>query len=437
MKLIVAILFSFLTMDSTASFAPDSTLYQTLIEIEGVDSVNIIETKSHFESNYQIWFGQPVDHNNPESAKFPQQVRLGHVSASEPLIVEIEGYQLSRFTSGELAMLFQANELRIEHRFFTPSAPKEIPYEWLTTWQAATDQHVIIQRIAETVYPKSKVVTTGISKGGQCTLLHRSMYPDDADVSVPYVAPLNFKREDERIYSFLKSVGTEAQRNQIFKFQNLCFSRKDTLVEELKKLAAEKGWTWDMPTDKAFEYYVLEYSFAFWQWGSTSFDEIPTGTESSTEILQHVLDVSGVSFFEAKGVDHLRPFFWAALTEIGMYGYETEPFEQYLETSAPYLFDFTAPADTQPSYDNTAVLDVKAYLDASAEHIYCIYGGLDTWSATRVALISEAKKRDCYVHVFEEGHHGTRVLNFPEKQQKKIIKQLEKAIGKKAVLPKK
>ena len=32
-------------------------------------------------------------------------------------------------------------------------------------------------------------LATGISKGGQATMFYRSYFPDDVDISVPYVAP--------------------------------------------------------------------------------------------------------------------------------------------------------------------------------------------------------------------------------------------------------
>jgi hypothetical protein len=399
--------------------------------IAEVDSFRSIKAKSHFKNSYEIWFSQPIDHNDTASKRFPQRVILGHVGFNEPVMVELQGYSIRRTSSYELANYFKANQLIIEHRYFAKSRPDSLDWNKLTTWQAATDQHIVIEKIKTAVYPESKFITTGISKGGQCTLLHNALYPKDAVASVPYVAPLNFAREDDRIYSFLKSVGTARQRNQIETFQKLCLSKKDELVPMLQAKADKKGWRWNLSTEKAFEYYVLEYSFAFWQWGRYDFDEIPNARSSNEEILKHVLAVSGVSFFEESGVEPQRPFFWVAHTEIGLYGYETVAFEKYLGTTEPYLFEFTLPVGTNPPYDPTAVKNVQKHLDTKAENIFCIYGGMDTWSATKVELNADAAKRNCFVYVFEDGHHQTRIKHFPKTERKDILERLEEILEKK------
>ena len=403
------------------------------MDIADVDSVKRIPAQSHFTSCYEVWFSQKLDHTDPESVRFRQKVVLGHVGFNEPVVVEIQGYGIRRTSSYELALRFQCNQLQIEHRYFERSRPKELVWPLLTTWQAATDQHEIILRIREALYPESPFVTTGISKGGQCTLLHSALYPTDAVASVPYVAPLNFAREDERIYTFLETVGTKKQRKAITAFQKLCFAKRNELVPLLDAMAEEKNWHWNMSTDSAFTYYVLEYSFALWQWGGVNFDSIPTKKSSDAAILNHVLEVSGISFFEESGVEALRPFFWAAHTEIGMYGYQTKSFKKYLNTTEPYLFAFTLPEGDHPVYDPTAVNGVQEYLDTEAENIICIYGGMDTWGATRVNLNETAASRNCQVYVLETGHHQTRIAHFPESTRQEILQKLEPLIGKKAL----
>ena len=141
-------------------------------------------------------------------------------------------------------------------------------------------------------------MSTGISKGGQCTYIHRSLYPNDVDGSIAYVAPLNFEREDPRIYTFLENVGTVDERNSVLNFQRMCFERSSTLISLLKQQGEDFDYTWDFDVRTAFEYYVLEYSFAYWQWGPLYRDEsIPDKNASDEIILNHLLAISGVSFF--------------------------------------------------------------------------------------------------------------------------------------------
>ena len=97
---------------------------------------------------------------------------LGHKQSDAPVIVELEGYNIWSSEEGELANILKGNQLTIEHRFFDQSVPEGgIPWENLTIKQAADDQHEIIQAIRQKIYPASKWISTGISKGGQTTIM--------------------------------------------------------------------------------------------------------------------------------------------------------------------------------------------------------------------------------------------------------------------------
>ena len=110
----------------------------------------------------------------------------------------------------QLPFLFRPNAIALQFHnhgsfflFMPQQNPLFEPWQYLTIKQAAADHHAIIQTLKAKLYPRSKWVTTGISKGGQTTIFHRYFYPEDADVSVPYVAPLNLKEVDPRIERFL------------------------------------------------------------------------------------------------------------------------------------------------------------------------------------------------------------------------------------------
>ena len=150
----------------TAPVVETRDLISRLKAIPGVQKVQQQERNSIFEKNIELWFDQAIDHRDPESPVFLQRVLLGHVAYKAPCIIEIQGYNIGKRTGGEIATLLDANEVRIEHRFFEPSRPDEIPWEHLTVWQAATDQHRIIEKIKKYIYPNSKFISTGISKGG-------------------------------------------------------------------------------------------------------------------------------------------------------------------------------------------------------------------------------------------------------------------------------
>ena len=258
-------------------------------------------------------------------------------------------------------------------------------------------------------------------------MIHRSMYPDDVDASVCYVAPLNFKREDPRIWNFLETVGTKDERRQIQDFQRTCFKRKNGLLEELNKLADERGYEWSFSREVALEYYILEYSFAFWQWGA-SFEDIPSSRVSDKELLDHVLAVSGISFFEDSGVEKQRSFFYAAMSEMGIYDYDIRPFKSYVSQDK-YNFEFTVPGSMQVRFDPSPMEKVNSFIQDSAKTMLFIYGELDTWSATAVELSDEAKARGLRKYVLKGGNHGTRIRHFSEGDRKNIISTIEGWIG--------
>lgn len=402
-----------------------SKVREALERIPEIQLILPIEAGAPFEEGYEFYFEQHTNPFDTTSPTFLQRVQLGHTDFNKPMIVELEGYNLYDGPAGELTDMFGANQLRIEHRYFGKSNPEgETPWTSLTIRNAAEDHHRIIQALKKVLYSDQSWLSTGISKGGQTTLIHRSFHPEDVDASVCYVAPLNFEREDHRIHDFLKTVGTAEQREKIREFQLLCLRRKNELVKELEKKMKERAWSWDFPTDVAFDYYTLEYSFAFWQWGAYSFDQIPTNDAPPSEILNHLLTVSGVSFFEKSGVEELRSYFYTAMTEEGIYDYDTTGFSQYLSKDV-YNFEFTLPKGfEQVSFDPVPMSTLFDFLQEEANNMLFIYGEKDPWSATAVELPQNAADRGLYKYL-AKGNHATRIGSFSEAEQKEMLKILE------------
>lgn len=409
------------TLQPTAP--PPEIKLSTFEKLAGMKNVVSIEKKdpvSHFDENYEIWFEQPVDYEDSSKGSFKQRVFLGYENPEQPVIVELKGYGMGSEKAGELANHYKANQLSIEHRYFNNSRPEEIDWNTLTVKNAAKDQARIIDAIRNALYPNTKFISTGISKGCQTVMLHRRYFPDNVDACVCYVGPLNFEREDPRVYKFLKEVSTQNNRDKVKAFQDLCFENREALLEMMKTAAIEKDMSWEFGVEKAIDYTILEYSFAFWQWG-TPIENIPTGEVSPEEIYRHLINVVGYSFFEEKSVESLQPYFWAALTEQGIYGYETAPFKKYLNTDKDiYTFDWAFPEGFSKSFDYAPMQEVKNFLDYVAEDMLFIYGEYDSWSATAVELENDTKNRELYKYVLPEGSHTTRIKSFSPEKQKEI-----------------
>lgn len=400
---------------------------EQLEQLPGVVSVAEIVTDSLFLEQYDVYFEQEIDHTSKEAGTFQQRVIVSHVNNKAPVVAVLEGYSISHARATEITQYFNCNQINIEHRFFKNSRPDTIPWEKLTVWQAATDQHKIIQAL-KTIYSNSWL-TTGVSKGGQTTMFHRCYYPNDVSASVPYVAPLNLAREDERIYEFLKSVGEEEDRMRVYNFQLLCFKNFNELLLKFKTKAKEKKWTFAMGLERALEYTILEYSFALWQYGGIKFENIPDSTATVSQLFNHLATISSFTFFEDSGVSEYHPFFWAALTEIGMYGYQTKPFEEYLGDTI-YTFDFTAPPGTKPKYTSKTVNEVKSFLDTEASNMLFIVGAYDTWGAT---AYYPSGNNNLLTKVLEKGYHGTSINDFKSNERMQMYSLLQEWLNVKTI----
>ncbi|PWI31288.1 aminopeptidase [Flavobacteriaceae bacterium LYZ1037] len=407
------------TPQTSVTTEHELSTFEKLASIENVVTIEKREPVSHFDENYEIWFEQPIDYNDLSKGTFRQRVLLGFENPTQPVIVELHGYGIGTEKAGELASHYKSNQLNIEHRYFNNSRPKTIDWNTLTIENAAKDQTRIINAIRKAVYPNAKFISTGISKGCQTTMIHRRYFPENVDACVCYVGPLNFEREDPRVYEFLNNVSTQENRDKVKAFQNLCFENRTALLEMMKEAAIEKDMSWEFGVDKAIDYTILEYSFAFWQWG-TPIESIPTESASAKEIYNHLISVVGYGFFEEKAVDNLQPYFWAALTQQGIYGYETAPFKQYLNTEEIYKFDWAFPEGITKPFDPIPMKEVQTFLDNSAEDMLFIYGEYDSWSATAVELEKDASDRDVYKFVQPQGSHTTRIKSFSPESQKEI-----------------
>lgn len=394
-----------------------------------------------FGEYYEFWFEQPIDHENPSVGTFKQKVLLGHKREKAPVIVELEGYGIWTEEEGELAGLLKGNQLTIEHRFFDKSVPEgEIPWKYLTIKQAAADHHAVIQTLKDKLYPQSKWIATGISKGGQCTIFHRYFYPDDVEVSVPYVAPLNFKYADPRIERFLNKAGAnkkewgnfffgngDAQKDCFYSvrdFQLLCFRHFNDLLPLFEGYAAEKGYTYTKVggVKRALELSILEFQFSFWQWGHEC-GNIPEEGDDLDMLFEYLVKISSPSFFDDAEIRKMYPFFYAAATEIGMYEYNTHPFRKYMEEKENINFDFAFPegAERKP-FDEEQMQAINRWLQTGAEKILFIYGGKDPWSATAVEL----KKNDkCSKYIRGDMGHQCRIAHFEEITKMDIIETLK------------
>ncbi len=197
---------------SSAFARSGSELSDWLRKFPGL-KIETIEPDSIFNEAYKIYFPQHVDHNDPASPLFYQLIYLSHIERESPVVIDLEGYEI-HYTASELSDYIGANQLVVEHRFFGESLPDSVNWKYMNIKQAATDHHKIIDFFND--FYTGKWISTGISKGGQTVMYHRYFFPDDVDISVPVVAPLNFSDNDPRVHSFINNVATAECRNKVY-----------------------------------------------------------------------------------------------------------------------------------------------------------------------------------------------------------------------------
>jgi len=386
-----------------------------------VREVRTLRNESSFERILEVMIEQPLDHHQPDGETFIQRVYVSHVDPGKPVVMVTAGYDANYYYTSEITSELQCNQLMIEHRYFGRSVPDSLRWEYLDTWQAASDHHRIVNLFKE-LY-SGQWISTGISKGGQTVMYHSFYYPEDVDVRVPYVAPLNFGLEDKRIYSFLDQVGSARERRKVLQFQKMALKRQEECRKVFRSFSENKGYTYQLAggLEKAYEYCVLEYSFAFWQWAYVPAGKIPGRQASPEKVIEHMNLVAGFDYFSDQFILENRPFFYQALTEMGYYGYDLNSFEKLLKHVDNPIFTFTIPESVELSFNAQLSHELQQYLEKEADNYIYIYGEYDTWSATAVASTGSTNSR---IFIKEGGSHRTRINNMPEEQKKEIYSTL-------------
>lgn len=414
-----ALLLFVLLSASTSSFA-QTVLEQKISAISAIKEIRPLET-SEFSEKYVTYFTQPLDHRHPEKGSFRQRVIVSHAGFDRPTVIVTEGYgaayALRPQYREELSKLLNANMIFVEYRYFLESTPEPKDWQYLTAENSADDLHAITTAF-KSIYP-GKWIATGISKGGQTTLLYRTFYPDDVVISVPYVAPLCYGVEDGRHEPFLHKVSTSENRKKIEDFQLEALKRKATLLPRFEKYCTEKNYSFRAPIEEIYDYSVLEYSFALWQWG-TPISSIPATTASDDEIFSHLLAISEPGYFTADSPN--ASFFVQAARELGYYGYDVQPFKQYLsiQSSEGYLHRLMLPEELKDMpFDKTLSKKITKFLKKQDPKMIFIYGQNDPWTAAGVTWLKN--KKNIHVFIQPNGSHLARINTLPEAEKAKVM----------------
>ena len=402
-----------------------SILFQKLTELFPKAEITAIENLEGYSESYQLILNEPVDHKNPQNGTFKHYMYLSHLDFGKPMVIETHGYSTNNIKS-EVSKLVYANQIAVEYRFYGKSRPEPLPWEYLTNDQAIADYHDIVVKLKQ-LYT-GKWISTGISKGGETSLIYKSKYPNDVDVAMPYVAPLIDSTEDPRTINHTRTIGTAECRDKITAFQRAVLKNREAVLQEFQQYATTKKMSFtEVPYAEALEYAVLEFPFSFWQWGGHC-NEIPPVTASPKELFDYLNDIVGLRTYNDKTNFNDLPSFYQHLNELGYYGFDLSPVADLLQIVKSTSNDRFAPKGVVIKYNPQYIKDVRNYVENKGDKILYIYGGYDTWFS---CAPTPDPKLDALKMVLPTGSHKTRVKDFPEKDKALIMETLSRWLAEK------
>lgn len=420
----VKIVFVFLLV-AVISFSQNSDIENFMNQQPQIVEIKIIPGNDFFNKTFQIMVRQPLDHNDTTKGFFLQRVFVAHKAKENPVVLGTEGYAANYASTpryiNELSTMLNASQITVEHRYFGKSWPEPINWDYLTVKNANADHHLVVKMFKK--YYTGKWVNTGISKGGQTAVYHRAFYPDDVDVTVAYVAPLNFGIEDGRHEPFISNVpGTPELRKRIQEFQIEILKNRTVIMPKLEKFIADKKFTFRIPHEAVLDYCVLEYPFALWQWGRLT-HKIPTTAVGTDSLFNHLMKVSNPSYFSIEDQENIKSFFVQAARELGYYGYETKSLKKflYIKNAEGYLREIFLPAGLKIRYNKKTAKEVSKFMKKSDEPILLIYGEWDPWTATAFDVYNPNQVKV----VKAGGSHSTHIKNLSPDQQNLVKEKLE------------
>jgi hypothetical protein len=379
--------------------------------LEGV-TVAEISPQNGYNREFQLDITQPVDHNNPDGAKFTQRAYLSHNDETMPMVFAPNGYGSTASSSQELALLLQANCLNVTHRYFVGSRPVPLNWQYLTIKQSADDHHRIVELLKK-IY-KGKWISTGASKSGLTALFHRRYYPDDVDATIASVAPFTFGIKDERYPVYLRNIGGSDCFPKLMKVQQFVLNHRTEFISLINNYIQTSGAAYSLDPELILELDIMDYPFTFWQYFNLSCASIPdTSTSTAAQIFSHYNNIVPISSFSDGNLSYFEPYAYQAITELGAPAYETGYLSSYLKKIDPDAagnpnYELVAPSGVSSSFNGNTITDIYSWLQEHGDKIIYIYGKNDPWSAGAIELTGPA---DAILIMQEGANHKVKIAD--------------------------
>lgn len=370
---------------------------------------------------FAIEVDQPVDHADTAGPTFRQHLFLVHRGCERPTLVADWGYSNEYFFDIELSLLYETNDLWIEHRYQGLSVPDTADWSWsaLTIENGARDMHEIIAAFRQ-LY-EGRWVSTGASKGGITATYHAYYFPDDLDGSVPYVAPASRARIDPAYQTFLDESLPAGCSDRIRDVQVAALtSRREMMLGRLIEYTGPGG------EEQALEALTAHLDWSFWQaFGETYCNQVPRASATNARFWKFYLDFSYLAFAAPAApaapdeTMKLGGLYYEWLTEQGFALQVNDRVEPLLEQPSATAtmednFNEMLPGVILPPYDGAVTAAVRDWARDDAEDMLFIYGQYDPWSGGAM----DAPSQPSSARVFVPGAtHGAQIGALPEEDR--------------------
>jgi hypothetical protein len=381
---------------------------------------------------YLVTIAQPIDHAAPTKT-FDQKVWVMHRGCERPTVVADWGYSNEYFFDDELAVLFQANAIWIEHRFQGESLPSMVDWDWkqLTIENGANDMHRVIESFKH-LYGKNWV-STGASKGGITATYHAFFYPDDLNGSVPYVAPASQARVDKNYQWYLDTVMTTPCAERIRAAQVAALTTRRPMM--IARLNAEGA--------AGFEEHYLDamtqsFDWGFWQYRGERFcNQVPDVGNINDEAFWQFYSRASGFFGPANREMSDGALYYEWLTEQGFalqVGAHIKDLlkSEWVTATMEDNFRDEFPAVELPTYDGYITRRVRRWVREDAENMLLVYGQYDPWSG---GAMDEPERPSSARYFVPGANHGAGISGLPAAAQADAIARAAQMFGVPAAMP--
>jgi hypothetical protein len=372
------------------------------------------------DRTFQILFQQPLDHDDPSSGTFTQRIWLAHHTQAAPLVLSTLGYDLDEGYE-ELTGILKANQLSVEHRYFSASRPSPTDWSLLTIEQAAADHHAIVEAFRP-IYGGAWI-STGASKGGMTALIHRSRYPDDVAGTVAYVAPYPHTIEDPRFTGFFDQVGDATCRDRLLALERGLLLRKQEMIRRMLELPGDSFER--LGPDAAFTNAVVDLRWYFWQYEPADNCAGLPDSGAPDDDLWAAFRARDLPGFNAE--DHEIARFEAYVYQAArQLGYPAEPTQGLEDLLPPGPLPKGLPVGEHPSFDPAGMQKVQDWLLQQGERVMLVYGQDDPWTAGAFEL---GQGPDLARFDVPGANHGAAISDLPDGPRAQALAMLQRFVG--------